>query len=197
MNKIHVVKIINQILDMVCLLANFYPISLDFFRQLQRWTGSIDWSCWLVTCQLARNIDQWFVRSVWQLKAEAPCLFRDDFSTLSQMASRTTRSNHRSSRSIIDQYSLPMDMWPVNNSNPYYQFISAVAWRSPMRLDENLQVCKPYPVFDLWFWPDSTTGWFRIYINIWKYLWYSYLFCFVLFFLQSTFKSKFVKLHSV
>ena len=33
------VRIINQILDKVCLLGNFHPISLDFFRQLQRWIG--------------------------------------------------------------------------------------------------------------------------------------------------------------
>ena len=33
------VRIINQILDKVCLLWNFHPISLDFFRQLQRWIG--------------------------------------------------------------------------------------------------------------------------------------------------------------
>ena len=52
---------------------------------------------------------------------------------------------------IIDQYSLPIDTWSVNNSNQYHQFISAVAWRSPipMRLDENLQVSKLCPVFDL------------------------------------------------
>ena len=40
--KVNRVRIINQILDIVCLLANFHPNSLDFIRQLQRWIGCID-----------------------------------------------------------------------------------------------------------------------------------------------------------
>ena len=52
-------RIMNQIPDIVSLLANFHPNSLDFIRQLQRWTGGIDWWRWLVKCQLARNIDQY------------------------------------------------------------------------------------------------------------------------------------------
>ena len=100
------VRIMNQILDIVCLLANFHPNSLDFIRQLQRWIGGIDWWRWLVKCQLARNIDQWLVPSVWHLESEAPRLFKDGFSTRSQMASRTPRSNHRSSRSRIITFSV-------------------------------------------------------------------------------------------
>ena len=33
------VRIMNQILDKVCLLANFHLNPLDFIRQLQRWIG--------------------------------------------------------------------------------------------------------------------------------------------------------------
>ena len=47
-------------------------------------------------------------------------------------------------RPITDQYSLPIDMWPIL-SNQYnwqhYQLMSSVAWRSPMTFNENLQ-CK-------------------------------------------------------
>ena len=49
--EVNRVRIINQILDIVCLLANFHPNSLDFIRQLQRWIGGIDWWRWLVKCQ--------------------------------------------------------------------------------------------------------------------------------------------------
>ena len=51
------VGVMNQILDIVCLLANFHPSSLDFIRQLQRWIGGIEWWKWLIKCQLARDID--------------------------------------------------------------------------------------------------------------------------------------------
>ena len=54
--EVNKVRIMNQILDTVCLLADFHPNSLDFIRQLQRWIGGIDWWRWLVKCQLARNI---------------------------------------------------------------------------------------------------------------------------------------------
>ena len=72
--EVNRVRIINQILDIVCLLAKFHPNSLDFIRQLQRWIGGIDWWRWLVKCQLARNIDQLLVPNVWQLESEAPAL---------------------------------------------------------------------------------------------------------------------------
>ena len=52
--EVNRVRIINQILDIVCLLANFHPNSLDFIRQLQRWIGGIDWWRWLVKCQFEK-----------------------------------------------------------------------------------------------------------------------------------------------
>ena len=61
----HEVRIINQILDKVCLLANFRPISLDFIRQLQRWTGGKQTlsSIWFIILTLFYN---WMIDNIHQ-----------------------------------------------------------------------------------------------------------------------------------
>ena len=130
------VRIMNQILDIASLLANFHPNSLDFIRQLQRWIGGIDWWRWLVKCQLARNMDQWLIPSMWQLKSEAPSLFKDGFSTRSQMASRTPCSKHCSSWSrIITFLTLDQSSPSVNTTNSSLQLPDEVQW-------VRMKICK-------------------------------------------------------
>ena len=105
------------------------------------------------------SFSDWFqVLESWNLSP--PRLLREGCSIRSQSASRTSRSNHLSSRSRMITSSGSI-RWPVRLACAYtaesgwqslelgrrcistnqYQFnigLSAVTWRSPMRLDENL-----------------------------------------------------------
>ena len=124
--------------------------SLDFFRQQQGWwVANTDWWIWLVIDQVSigKETDQW----------TGP---RCDFSIRSQMASRTPRSNRRSSSTGLHLHPLNQSdiiqiiftdiaesAWylPTANSSLsvdiiYHLVISVVAWKSPVCLDENLPV---------------------------------------------------------
>ena len=106
------------------LTCKFYPNSLDFIRQLQRWIGGIDWWRWLVKCQLARNF--WTHKNIWTSNWYRGCNNPRSGGTV--VRARSSRSHLGASGKaifeqarwpqisvvthlgpIIDQYSLPTD----------------------------------------------------------------------------------------
>ena len=118
--QLNLVRIMTQILDIVCLQSNIHPLSFDFFRQLQRWIGNIDWNCQLVTCQLPKNIDQWLVPSMWSI-------FLANWHVTSQLAIDLSHVNWQGIL-ITCQLTCDKSTTPINTINPSLQLPEEIQW---------------------------------------------------------------------
>ena len=78
------------------------------------WFERVEHSVWIKVCEIA-YIERGVREAIWE-QVEKPSLNFQHVGLRFQL----------SHGPIIDQYSLPIDTWPVNNSNQH-QFISAVA----------------------------------------------------------------------